>query len=327
MVPAVKAHRTILLGAGASRGASYLSGPCFPSVLDNDFFDLLHKLPSGKHDSAVRDVLDWRRSLPTDSQNSLERAFYMLQTRAYLSEKFTSKKVTRPTDDMVVAQFARCVTALLRHAHGISTCSFHQEVFRRLGAGDAIVSFNYDLVAERALRSRAEPLGVSFNWLYGLDSKPAPFDFPMLLRLHGSSNWRMGSDEQIRVRTKAWSELGISPRYRGDQGTGTIFPIFLPFWDKRIEREPWLKIWKAAYFSLKHTDELVVWGYSLPLSDIKARQLFGLAMNGRPFRLYVIDPSPETRNRWHTLFPLAEYSEFIGVAEFLNDPPKSWAVN
>jgi len=324
MVAPIKTNRTIVLGAGASRGASYLTGPRFPSVLDNDFFDLLSQLPSGKHDSAVKDVLNWKLSLPTDSQNSLERAFYLLQTRAYLSEKFTSKKETHPTDDLVVSRFAKCVTALLRYAHRTDTCKFHQEIFRQLGAGDAILSFNYDLVAERALRYRAEPLGVSFNWLYGLDAKPALFEFPRLLRLHGSSNWRLGDDDQIRVRTRKWSELDISPRYRGDQGAGTVFPIFLPFWDKHIEREPWLKIWKAAYLCLKSSDELIVWGYSLPPTDIKARQLFGLAMNGRPFRLCVIDPAPETQKRWRALFPMAEYSQAICVQDFLKDPPKWW---
>lgn len=320
---AARTHRTIVLGAGASRGASYLHESDFPSVLDGDFFDLLTQLPPGKHSSAVADVLNWKKLLPVDAQNSLERAFYTLQTRAYLSERFTSKKETHPTDDLVVAQFARCVTALLRYAHKMQVCSFHQGLFSELRAEDTIVSFNYDLVAERALRNRAEPLGVPFDWLYGFQTKANEFDFPRLLRLHGSSNWRLEKD-RIRIRTKTWSELDLSPRYRGDQGTGTIFPIFLPFWDKRIEREPWLRIWRAAYLSLKEADELLVCGYSLPLTDIKARQLLELALETRIFRLCIVDPSAETRARWRTLFPMAEYCEFSAISEFLSSPPAWW---
>jgi hypothetical protein len=84
------AQKAVILGAGASRGTSYLRAALFPSVLDNDFFELLNRLPQGKHGSAVRDVLRWRETLPVDCKDSLERSFYMLQTRAYLSEKFTS---------------------------------------------------------------------------------------------------------------------------------------------------------------------------------------------------------------------------------------------
>jgi hypothetical protein len=85
------------------------------------------------------------------------------------------------------------------------------------------------------------------------------------------------------------------------------FPIFLPFWDKRIEKEPWLALWRAAYQRLKQVEELIVWGYSLPTTDIKVEQLFRLAFGDRCFRLCVVDPSARTRQRWRGLFPKAKF--------------------
>lgn len=314
-------QKAVILGAGASRGTSYLRAALFPSVLDNDFFELLNRLPQGKYGSAVRDVLRWRKTLPVDCKDSLERSFYMLQTRAYLSEKFTSKKQANPTHDLVIAQYTRCAYALLRHVHLMHVCSFHQEVFKILEKGDAIISFNYDLVAERALRNQAEPLGVKFDWLYGFDGGPTDFDCPRLLRLHGSANWRLNEkNKRIRVRTKQWNELDIpiAPRFTADQCT------LLPFWDKRIEQEPWLKIWKSAYLALREIDNLLVWGYSLPNTDIKARQLLALPLDGRPFNLIVIDPSRDTRSRWKKVFPKARYRGFSDITEFLRRRPKAW---
>jgi hypothetical protein len=164
----------------------------------------------------------------------MERAFYTLQSRAYLSEKLTSKEETEPNDDHVVASFATCITALLREAHGTNRCDHHRKLFEQLGASDTIISFNYDLVVERALELRGTdalrrgllPGANSFGrWLYGLDDAPIGFDLPTVVKLHGSKNWHVEGDD-IEVRTENWAALSDSPGYRGNIGVGTVFPIF-----------------------------------------------------------------------------------------------------
>jgi len=56
--------------------------------------------------------------------------------------------------------------------------------------------------------------------------------------------------------TQNWSQLDATPGYRGDKGEGTAFPIFLPFWDKRIERRPWLQLWRKAFERLSNVEAL-----------------------------------------------------------------------
>ena len=287
--------KAIVLGAGASRGVSYADTASVRSPLDSDFFDLLEQLQDPddfpeKDPSKVRQLLQWQKSLPKESQNSFERAFYTLQTKAYLLENFTSKSETKPRDVEIVEAFATSVNALLRKAHTTRTCDYHKRLFAKLGGSDTIISFNYDLVAERALKNRAQHEGAAFGpWLYSLGAEANHgSNLPTLLKLHGSSNWRLVGErdnEQICVNTKEWSELDSQPGYRGYQGTGTRFPIFLPFWDKRIEKGPWLALWRTAYQRLKQVEELIVWGYSLPTTDIKVEQLFRLAFGDRCFRL------------------------------------------
>ena len=121
------------------------------SPLDSDFFDLLEQLQDPddfpeKDPSKVRQLLQWQKSLPKESQNSFERAFYTLQTKAYLLENFTSKSETKPRDVEIVEAFATSVNALLRKAHTTRTsCDYHKRLFAKLGGSDTIISFNYDL--------------------------------------------------------------------------------------------------------------------------------------------------------------------------------------
>jgi hypothetical protein len=131
-------------------------------------------------------------------------------------------------------------------------------------------------------------------------------------------------DNHFEVLTQAWKDFDKFPGYQG-RGVGTKFPIFLPFWDKRIEDEPWLSLWQDAYTRLRQVSTLVVWGYSLPATDFKAQQLFALALRGNQFcHLCVIDPSRSTRERWREMIPDALYWEYEKVQDFFDFPPTWW---
>jgi hypothetical protein len=319
---------TVVLGAGASRSVSYAHKGGYPSPLDSDFFDLLQRLrPADEDKEAVRSVLQQVSSLPHECWRSMERAFYTLHLRAYMAEKLAGH-VQVPSDNQVVAEFARCVQALLRKAHGTNRCQNHYRILRRLHKPDTVISFNYDLVPERAIRRVADDRSVEFGpRLYGLDDGPPISDLPLILKLHGSSNWRMkqnGEEDRIEIRTQAWHDLDPKPGYRGHLGEGTTFPIFLPFWEKRIEKGPWLPIWQTAFTRLRRSQRLIVWGYSLPPTDVKAQHLFAIALASKPLSLCVIDPSAGTRTRWRELLPKAKYWEYESIKDFLAQPPLWW---
>lgn len=319
--------RAVVLGAGASRGVSYAHEREQPSPLDSDFFDLLNRLePRSEDAAAVRFVRRQMEALPIDYRRSMERSFYTLHLRAYMAEKLNAARSQGPSDDEIVANFARCIQALLRSAHDKAFCAHHYALLSVLGGGDAVISFNYDLVVERAMRRMVGARHAAFGeWVYGLAKKTTMVSLPTVLKLHGSSNWRLPiDDKRFHVLTRRWEDFDRSPGYHGHSGTGTTFPIFLPFWDKRIERGPWRQLWRDCLSRLENTGTLVVWGYSLPQTDIKAQQLFTLGLAGRRFRLCVIDPLTATRDRWRALFPEALYWEYASVRSFLKHPPKWW---
>jgi hypothetical protein len=212
--------------------------------------------------------------------------------------------------------------AVLRSAHGKETCCHHVELFRNLKSPDAILTFNYDLVPERAMRALHSQTRFG-EWLYGFgrsSEKVAP-----LYKLHGSVNWepdfRRG---RVWAREKSWADFDSQPGYRA---RGPAFPILLPYWDKKIEQEPWRTIWQLAGHQLEDTSSLVIWGYSLPLTDLKAQALLRICTapgHSKLANVCVIDPSKETRNRWRALFLKQRFWQYENIVQFLGAPPDWW---
>jgi hypothetical protein len=322
----------LILGAGASRGVSYARDREIPSPLDRDFFDLLQRLdPKDPKDEKCKDnALRWAQQLPPDHWRSMERSFYTLHLRAYLRERLNRLPEGRlsPRDDEdVVSTFVIAIGTLLRAAHGTETCEFHQNMLSHLWLQDVVISFNYDLVIERAMKALTRFSAVPFGrWLYGFSRCPKEWLGPTVFKMHGSFNWTMPESvgETFGVRTRGWPALERAPGFARFKQGGTSYPIFLPFWDKRIEADPWREVWIGAIERLEACNSVIVWGYSLPQTDVKAQLAFQLALGDRVINLCVIDPSSVVRDRWRAMFPDARFWEFENVERFLDNVPRWW---
>ena len=316
-----KQFTTLVLGARASRSVKYDSErPMMPSPLDSDFFELLQRIrpKKGSKDAAaveslIRAVLNY-----TDEPlwNSMEKMFYTLHLRAVMRETLFPKSGGPSISEKLVSDFTRGVQALLRAAHMTNTSEHHVGLFQRLRPGDAIITFNYDLVPERALKQNLENTTEFGSWLYGFNGETDSVseDLPRLYKLHGSVNWKADREARIIVKQKAWQDFDAKPGYTGDP-----FSILLPFWDKKVEVSPWQAIWRKAAAHLRRTRGLIIWGYLLPLTDLKARELFRLSLRSEaPLKsVCVIDPAPEVRNRWRAAFIKQEFRQYPNIDEFL----------
>jgi len=174
--------------------------------------------------------------------------------------------------------FTRAIDALLRVAHGKKSCDHHIKLLRKMTGSDGVLTFNYDLVAERAIKrlSSLPPFG---DWVYGFSERPKKVgQVPTIYKLHGSVNWVYDEDTgRFAVRQKSWRAFEKEPGYRA-HSCDSLFAIMLPYWDKKIEERPWSDIWKRAAAHLQKTVRLIVWGYSLPLTDLKALELLKLSL-------------------------------------------------
>lgn len=317
----------LILGAGASRGVSYALSRPILSPLDGDFFELLQRLrPSERDADAINKLIAHALKEPVERfWDSMERMFYTLHLRAEIHQMLFEEPSEYGSPKQVLGRFARAIQALLRTAHGKKTCSHHVQLFRNLKWLDAIVTFNYDLVPERALRALHSKTKFG-EWLYGFGSRPRDSrEVPDLYKLHGSVNWEPDFKRgYVWARQNSWKDFDSQPGYRAH---GPAFPILLPHWDKKVEKKPWRTIWQLAAEHLRQTSSLIIWGYSLPLTDLKAQALVKICLTPADSILKnvcVIDPNRETRTRWRTLFLRQKFWQYEKIEDFLETPPDWW---
>jgi len=251
-----------------------------------------------------------------------------------MAELLWGKDSPLPSPNEFVSNFTRAVDALLRAAHGKESCSYHIKLLQRMGSDDAIVTFNYDLVAERAIK-KLQDVSTFGPWIYCFELRPGDaIRVPTIYKLHGSVNWRpQERNHEFSVRQKSWKDFDQGPGYRAHSTSNSTsadenpFPILLPYWDKKVERRPWNSIWRSAAAALARTTKLIIWGYSLPLTDLKAYELFRLSLlsHDSPLEdICIIDPSKDVRTRWRSLFLRQKFWPYENIKSFQESPPSWW---
>ena len=198
-----------------------------------------------------------------------------------------------------------------------------------------VITFNYDDLLDRHLIGRFPISQIYFDKLQEEKGKPSingRFDDPLLLKLHGSVNWRceakefrnlierLDKDEKVRNIPEIWFSKRNSPN-PGDDVSPCIIP---PIPDKPITRIRLFQfLWTRAYEYLHEADEIVVCGYSLPDTDYLARSMFGNFNNQNLNVVTVVDPNPEIMTKWRALFKRrgvrpAEWRYFGDFSEYVN---------
>jgi hypothetical protein len=179
---------------------------------------------------------------------------------------------------------------------------------------DRIITFNYDELLEKHLFGRFDVRQIYFDELRkdpgaGNHAGPA-YPFPLILKLHGSVNWRctkdefenivrgQPQDEQSHYVNPIWFSQVNTPA-PADDSSPLIMP---PLPVKPITHVSLFRfLWTRAYEYLHEADELVVCGYSLPDADRMARSLFSNFGNTSLKQITIVDPNPEVLSKWRAL--------------------------
>jgi hypothetical protein len=192
----------------------------------------------------------------------------------------------------------------------------------RVGRGDVIVTFNYDMAVERSLKAAGLwEIVDGYGATFALKPREMPFSPVKVLKLHGSTNWwGLIFGGQTFGTSVVQDSVGQRPvlffeadyEFLGD--TGVCDPkappraalrdcLILPVLRKQFfvettfgkEWKPfWDSLWLEAEHALRTADEVVLVGFSLLPADERARDLL-LCRSNRYASLTVCSQSQSQR--------------------------------
>jgi NAD-dependent SIR2 family protein deacetylase len=196
---------------------------------------------------------------------------------------------------------------------------------KRSNRKDTIITFNYDLICDDAIRR------VQCAPNYGL---PGHADLPGatksldILKLHGSANWAYCPNcRGVRVLEEKVTEAPQAFRdYRCCGGDPCELLLVPPSWDKAEYRAVIKSVWSRAVEELRLATRICVIGYSMPQVDAFFKYLLTLALsrNDHLLKLIVVDPEPAMEQRYRDVFDQTfQHRRFnfvgYGVTEFLGN--------
>lgn len=186
---------------------------------------------------------------------------------------------------LMIARTLERKTVLAQTSHQ-NRMPYYQAFVTSLKNGElkdsAVITFNYDCGLDYAFRV------AQVNVDYWLPIPPSatrnPFAFD-LLKLHGSINWFQKDGEDIQVVTnQAAANFMTSDGTAsyltaagGDARTRGASPVIVPPSQSKGHYHDRLStVWKRAVHHLQEAENIVVVGYSLPVTDEFFRNLFAL---------------------------------------------------
>jgi hypothetical protein len=208
-------------------------------------------------------------------------------------------------------------------------CEYHELLAGLLSTQDAVISFNYDCLMDRALRDKAGEKwrpevgygttvtnGAS-SWTTHVGGEPVDQSI-RLLKMHGSMNW-LRKDQSLELIPDPTTVIQ----------TNSIIP---PTWCKDdLATSLFGDIWRAAGRSLREAQVMVAVGYSLPDIDVHSRSLLRAEAgykreDGTPFKLLVlVNKDAQARRRFREIMrnglafstPVLEYPTLADLAQVL----------
>jgi hypothetical protein len=314
----------IVLGAGATRGASFVDDPqkrsiCLPP-LDGDFFTQLQRVANLKHkdiiDGVLKDVVElfghnFRVTLETVF-TTIEHTLRMVNatkvTAGWKSDELEAKRVR--LKQAIAAVLEESLTTSInqgkKQGRVNRECDHHKAIIDGLKETDAIISFNYDCLIDHMLKKCGSgkwnarygyglpmPKGKGSHiegeepWTPDGITKFEKDKTIRLLKLHGSIHFSAESKGRFTLKERPYTQYG-----------NLQFEIIPPEWNKHFDEGVFRKLWGIARDEIHKATTIIVVGYSFPATDLHTSALFRVGVNeGKLKRVVIVNPDAEARRR------------------------------
>lgn len=179
-----------------------------------------------------------------------------------------------------------------------------------------MITLNYDLLLDRTLIAFDVRVNYGFSFFVDdpvVDEATSTTDVSseaILIKLHGSLNWRMcDACHYLRnFRTRSiWPNSRCADCHKERARPMLIRPTVLKDFKHRV----WQALWREAGHQLANAETWVIVGYSLPLADVwvlrMLLQSYRSGPRGRqPKRVIVVNPDEAVQRRFRLIFPESE---------------------
>lgn len=183
-----------------------------------------------------------------------------------------------------------------------------------------IITFNYDSIVDDILLKRFSPQQLYFNNIRNGEDDASGEKSPLLLKLHGSINWRCTKLEYKKLFDESKVERKGKTRTYNTDDCHYIDDIFydssacktsdcnIPLIIPPVPQKPITSVaifkylWTYAFEYLTEAERIILVGYSLPPTDTLAISLFSKFNNKHLTDLTIIDPNEAVLGKWIKLF-------------------------
>lgn len=325
----------LLIGAGLTRAAAGKCSIKNRPPLDKDFFEVARGVNSPLHGRVIRDLEYFVGDYSAQLTASLETATTYLYLKALDSRNRDPHHLAFLDLLLLLTEVISETTNNLRLGRRSLTYRFLlSELAKVEHPRDlTIVTFNYDLVLERAMYELEQTHPSTFFWpgCYRLKNLPPAhihqahdedgFREDMsntgvaILKLHGSLNWHSkhkSFDPTPRALTRQTRELHVGNffnilndlTWRERSRTVYMKPIIVPpVTGKRgIIHHDILPLWSQAARALRDADRIVIVGYSCPPLDLEARILVSENLRfNESKKVYIVNPDFQAASAFQPL--------------------------
>lgn len=314
-----------VLGAGATRGASFVEDPeerplCLPP-LDGDFFTQLQRVSNPKHratiDGVLKDVVEF---FGHNFRVTLETMFTTVEhtLRVVNATKGTAGWHPRELESKRV-RLKQAIAAVLEESLTKSKgggksqgrehreCNHLKALVNALRPADAIITLNYDCLMDHMLKQygkdkwnarygyglplpkgRGSHLEGETLWSPTETSKPHRDRTVRLLKLHGSIHFLLKSKGQVALKERPYTR----------QHGNLRFEIIPPEWHKHFDEGVFRRLWGIARDEIHKAKTIVVVGYSFPTTDLHTSALFRVSVSPKKLKqVVIVNPDRESRRR------------------------------
>lgn len=365
-----KRQKLLIIGAGCSRnyskGTSNIQG--LESPLDSNFFKMAKKvilnsrlesnlamliegLVHNLHRLYGYEALEVKNWINTadaseflavfdDDRLGLEKVMTQLifeneifQRMPPLDGYYQAENRTVSVDDSPKALIELVALTISKALEG-PVCSEHTKLANSMSQGDAVISFNYDILMDNALREteRLTDCGYLVPFHGVLDGREqrktddSPSDVAML-KLHGSLNWLHCSfcDSNFLNRSeKISSEYATLPNscpYCGESNVYFQRVIVPPLLTKDYSLQPLKYLWSRANRYVARAREIVIIGYSFPATDFATEALLRDSLPWdiqKDTHFVIVNTNDEVFDRFKKTFSSSEVEWKGSLKEYLD---------